>query len=70
MTFVLKDILPSIISVVSNLGYVIFIFGLIVNIPEIIYSGISMFSTGTFIALVFTPIESKASKYGLDLMLK
>lgn len=66
----IRRILVPIVSIGSNLGYILFITGLILNLLNLAQIGLILFAGTTLFALITVPLEIDASRRGLAFVRK
>lgn len=65
-----RSILVPVVNIGSNLGYILFIAGLILNLLSLAQIGLILFAGTTLFALITVPLEIDASRRGLAFVRK
>ena len=68
--FKLRTFMVPVVNIGSNLGYILFFVGLILNALNLAEIGLILFASTTIFALVTLPVEFNASKRGLKFIKK
>jgi hypothetical protein len=68
--FKLRTFMVPVVNIGSNLGYILFFVGLILNALNLAEIGLILFASTTIFALVTLPVEFDASKRGLKFIKK
>lgn len=70
LTFKIRTFMVPIVNIGSNLGYILFFVGLLINALDLAQIGLILFAGTTVFALITLPIEFDASRRGMKFIEK